>query len=171
MSISSTRDTRADRNNFCRIKYKPQSDESGWGLLYLLLLFGKAQELVDSELFEFCCYYTFLGSVVRFCLNRFSGTKWPRLMVLFRENVLGGTKCHRQDCRQRPRHQYGQNSGIQVRSYRDSYFILYGWSSYRVKRLALRTHFCSSSLTYSLASWKEISPERYEASFSSASFL
>lgn len=59
----------------------------------------------------------------------------------------------------------------QVQSYRNSYFILYGWSSYRVKRLALRTHFCSSSLTYSLASWKEISPERYEASFSSASFL
>lgn len=75
------------------------------------------------------------------------------------------------NCWQRPRHQYGQNSGIQVRSYRDFYFILYGWSSYRVKRLALRTHFCSSSLTYSLASWKEISPERYEDSFSSASFL
>ena len=26
---------------------------------YLLLLFGKVQELVDSDLFEFCCYYSF----------------------------------------------------------------------------------------------------------------
>ena len=30
--------------------------------------------------------------MVLFRINRFSGTKWPWLMVLFRENVSGGTK-------------------------------------------------------------------------------
>ena len=30
--------------------------------------------------------------MVLFQINRFSGTKWPWLMVLFRENVSGGTK-------------------------------------------------------------------------------
>ena len=60
MSISSTRDTRADRNNFCRIKYKTQSDESGWVLLFLLLLFGKAQELVDSDGSSFVAIILFM---------------------------------------------------------------------------------------------------------------
>ena len=75
VSTNSIRDTRADRNNFCRIKYKTQSDESGWVLLYILLLFGKAQELVDSDLFEFCCYYPCLWSKISFRINRFSRTK------------------------------------------------------------------------------------------------
>lgn len=30
--------------------------------------------------------------MVLFQINRFSGTKWPWLMVLFRENVSDGTK-------------------------------------------------------------------------------
>ena len=106
-------------------------------------------------------------------LTIFQGVgRWKfRNTLIVRQSRNENPPTTKHNCWQRPRHQYGQNSGIQVRSYRDSYFILYGWSSYRVKRLALRTHFCSSSLTYSLASWKEISPERYEASFSSASFL
>ena len=106
-------------------------------------------------------------------LTIFQGVgRWKfRNTLIVRQSRNENPPTTKHNCWQRPRHQYGQNSGIQVRSYRDSYFILYGWSSYRVKRLALRTHFCSSSLTYSLASWKEISPERHEASFSSASFL
>lgn len=73
------------------------------------MFFGKAKELVDSDRFEFCCYYPCLWSkilfrinrfsgtkwlwqMVLFQINRFSGTKWPRMMVLYRENVSGGTK-------------------------------------------------------------------------------